>query len=65
MAIPPETTAQILRLYHGEKWRCGTIARQLAVHHSTVRRVLAQAGHFLRYSGQQRNRLKAAHQSFR
>lgn len=44
MAIPPETTAQILRLYHAEKWRCGTIARQLAVHHSTVRRVLAQAG---------------------
>jgi transposase-like protein len=44
MAIPPETKAQILRLYHAEKWRCGTIARQLSVHHSTVRRVLAQAG---------------------
>jgi transposase len=44
MAIPPETKAQILRLYHAEKWRCGTIARQIAVHHSTVRRVLAQAG---------------------
>lgn len=43
MAIPPETKAQILRLYHAEKWRCGTIARQVAVHHSTVRRVLAQA----------------------
>ncbi len=44
MAIPPETKAQILRLYHAEKWRSGTIARQISVHHSTVRRVLAQAG---------------------
>jgi hypothetical protein len=43
MAIPPETKVQILRLYHAEKWRCGTIARQVAVHHSTVRRLLAQA----------------------
>jgi transposase len=44
MAIPPETTARILRLYHAEKWRNGTIARQISVHHSTVRRALAQAG---------------------
>lgn len=44
MAISLETTAQILRLYHAEKWRCGTIARQLGVHHSVVERVLAQAG---------------------
>ena len=44
MAIHIETTAQILRLYHAEKWRCGTIARHLRVHHSTVERVLAQAG---------------------
>lgn len=44
MAIHVETTAQILRLYHAEKWRCGTIARHLAVHHSTVERVLVQAG---------------------
>ena len=44
MAILPETRAQILRLYHAEKWRCGTIARQLSVHHRTVSRVLAQAG---------------------
>ncbi|WP_456152328.1 IS21 family transposase [Paraburkholderia nodosa] len=27
-----------------EKWRCGTIARQLRVHRGTVQRVLAQAG---------------------
>ena len=31
-------------LYHAEKWRIGTIATQVGVHHTTVRRVLAQAG---------------------
>ena len=36
--------AEILRLYHSEHWLIGTIATQLRVHHSTVRRVLAQAG---------------------
>ena len=30
MAISPELQAQILRYYHVEKWRAGTIARQLA-----------------------------------
>ncbi|PVY22264.1 Homeodomain-like domain-containing protein [Paraburkholderia silvatlantica] len=44
MTIAAELEAQILRLYHVEKWRCGTIARQLHVHHTTVSRVLAQAG---------------------
>ena len=44
MAIPPELEAQILRYYHAEKWRVGTIATQLHVHHSAVSRVLAQAG---------------------
>jgi transposase len=42
--ISPESEAEILRLYHAEKWPIGTIAAQLRVHHSTVRRVLAQAG---------------------
>jgi transposase len=42
--IPPELEAEILRLHHAEKWPVGTIARQLGVHHSTVKRVLAQAG---------------------
>ena len=36
--------AEILRHYHAEHWRIGTIATQLRIHHSTVRRVLAQAG---------------------
>jgi transposase len=42
--IAPERAAEIVRLYHAEKWRVGTLARQLGVHHNTVRRVLAQAG---------------------
>ncbi len=44
MAIPPELEAKILRYFHVEKWRVGTIARQLGIHHSTVDRVLSQAG---------------------
>ena len=36
--------AEILRLHHAEHWPVGTLARQLQVHHATVRRVLAQAG---------------------
>ncbi len=42
--IAPELEAQILRYYHAERWRVGTIARQLGVHTDTVHRVLAQAG---------------------
>jgi transposase len=44
MVIPSDREAQILRYHHVEKWPVGTIARQLHVHHSVVRRVLAQAG---------------------
>jgi transposase len=36
--------AEVLRLYHAERWPIGTIARQLHIHHSTVRRVLWQSG---------------------
>jgi transposase len=36
--------AEIVRLYHAEHWRMGTIAAQLGVHHSSVRRVLSAAG---------------------
>lgn len=42
--ISAEREAEILRLHHAEKWPVGTVAAQLGVHHSTVRRVLAQAG---------------------
>src|SRR5450631_2694127 len=44
MTIQADLEAQILRYYHVEKWRVGTIARQLHVHHGTVARVLSQAG---------------------
>lgn len=41
MTISNEIEAQILRYYHVEKWRVGTISRQLNIHHSVVRRVLS------------------------
>jgi transposase len=44
MSVNSELQAQILRYYHVEKWRIGTIARQLHVHHGTVQRVLQRAG---------------------
>jgi hypothetical protein len=42
--IPTELEDKILRLYRAEKWLPNTIATQLQVHHSTVRRVLNRAG---------------------
>ncbi len=42
--IPTDKKAEILRLFHAEHWRVGTIAAQLHLHHSTVRRVLAKLG---------------------
>ena len=42
--ISKEREGAILRLYHAEKWRIGTIATHLGVHHTTVQRVLAYAG---------------------
>lgn len=42
--IGKDREALILRLHHAEQWPPGTIATQLGLHHSTVRRVLAQAG---------------------
>lgn len=44
MVIPADIEAQILRYYHAERWTIGTIAQQLHIHHSVVRRVLGQAG---------------------
>jgi transposase len=42
--LSAEREAEILRLWHAEHWKIGTIAAQLGVHHDTVHRVLAQAG---------------------
>ena len=44
MTIPLELAARIERLYTVERWRVGTIARQLHVHRDTVRRVLREHG---------------------
>ena len=44
MSVSDDLEAKILRYYHVEKWRIGTIAGQLHVHHGTVRRVLLRAG---------------------
>ena len=35
--IPKETEAEILRLFHAEKWRIGTIAEQFGLHHTCGR----------------------------
>ena len=42
--IDKELEAKILRHHFVEQWGVNTIARQLGVHHTTVDRVLAQAG---------------------
>ncbi len=44
MTISEARKAQILRLYFAEHWRVGTIARQLGIHHSSIERVLGEAG---------------------
>jgi len=44
MAIDKEVETKILRYHFVEKWRTGTIATQLGIHHSVVDRVLAHAG---------------------
>ncbi len=44
MTIPQDIKAKILRYHHVEKWRVGTIASQLGVHHSTVKRLLSETG---------------------
>ena len=44
LTLAPELEARILRYYHAEHWRIGTIAAQLGVHHGTVTRVLMQDG---------------------
>ena len=44
MGVSKETESEILRLHYAEKWKRGTIARQLHIHHGVVDRVLAQNG---------------------
>jgi DNA-directed RNA polymerase specialized sigma24 family protein len=42
--IPKDKENQIIRLYHVERWRMTTIARELGVHTNTVRNVLQAKG---------------------
>lgn len=44
MGVSRETESEILRLFHAEKWKRGTIARQLQIHHGVVDRVLTRNG---------------------
>lgn len=44
MSISEDLKANILRYHHVEKWRVGTIARHLNVHHTTVKRALSETG---------------------
>src|ERR1700733_3767271 len=44
MTISDELKANILRYHHVEKWKVGTIVSHLGVHHTTVKRVLAETG---------------------
>lgn len=42
--LDPEREAEIIRLVLAEKWPVGTVAKQLGIHHSVVRRVLHHVG---------------------
>lgn len=44
MSVTPELKATILHYYDIEKWRIGTIVRQLHISRTTVTNILAQAG---------------------
>ena len=44
MSMDEQRKADILRYHFVEHWRVGSIARQLGVHHSSVERVLREAG---------------------
>ena len=44
MKISEELRAKILRYHYVEQWPVGTISSQFGVHHSTIKRVLAETG---------------------
>lgn len=44
MGVSKEVESEILRLFYAEKWKRGTIARQLQIHHGVVDRVLTRNG---------------------
>ena len=64
MAIDEQLRADILRLHFVEHWRVGTIARQLGCHHSTVERVLGEAGVERQRRRVRRNSMMDPYESF-
>ncbi len=42
MSLPPETEAEILRLFLAEGWKVGTLARQFRVHRDVIELILSQ-----------------------
>lgn len=44
MTMRIDIQAEVMRLFHAERWKIGTIAAQLGLHHSAVRRVLQRNG---------------------
>jgi len=44
MTVSKMMEAELLRLYHAEKWPVNTIAKQMNIHYSVVKRVLLQDG---------------------
>ena len=42
--IDDNKRAEILRLFHAEAWKVGTIAGELGLHHDVIERVLAGEG---------------------
>ena len=63
MPIDDELRAQILRYHFVEHWRVGTIASQLGVHHSTVERVLGEAGYIAGLGAADPNQPKSEHRA--
>lgn len=57
--ISPSVLAEIRRLHEVEGWSIGTIARQLGVHHGTVRRALARVGWVAQRPARRPSRLDA------
>ena len=43
MRVSEQQRVDILRYHFVEKWRVGTIATQLGIHHSSVERIISQA----------------------
>src|SRR5919109_5346785 len=61
--ISPEQRADIRRLYFAERWRIGTIASTLGLHHDTVRSAI-EADRFLRTGAQIRPTALDAYKPF-